>query len=118
MKPRKTFLFLDMLRLDFQPPDNLDEDTVQQYLERLRRGEKLQPIRVRFDGEHYWVEDGFHRVEAARRHGLKKIEAGVLPGTLASMEAEFQQHLIELKKSLAEEAAQRERQRKHERKKQ
>lgn len=95
-KPRKVALPLDVLRLDFQPTYCLDEDTVQQYLERFRSGEEVKPIRVRFDGEHYFVEDGFHRVEVARRLGRKQIEAAVLPGTRAAMEARFQP--LEIKK--------------------
>jgi hypothetical protein len=103
---RRTALRVDVLRLDFQPEHCLIEDTVEQYLERLRHGEKLQPLTVRFDGKFYWLQDGFHRLEAARRAGLKKIEVDVLPGTLVEMEAEFRLGLARIKKALAEEAAQ------------
>jgi hypothetical protein len=53
---------------------------------RLKRGDKLPPVRVRFDGKSYWLEDGFHRLEAVRKIGLKTIAAKVIPGTLAEME--------------------------------
>ena len=41
---------------------------------------------MRFDGKSYWLEDGFHRLEAVRKIGLKTIAAKVIPGTLAEME--------------------------------
>jgi hypothetical protein len=107
---RRTALPVDVLRLDFQPEHCLIEDTVEQYLERLRHGEKLQPVTVRFDGKFYWLQDGFHRLEAARRVGLKKIEADVSPGTLAEMEADFRRYIGRLKKALAEEAQRRRKQ--------
>jgi ParB-like chromosome segregation protein Spo0J len=49
-----------------------------------------------------FLEDGFHRVEAAKRAGVGEIEAEVLPGTLADMEADFQEYLKALKKSLSD----------------
>ena len=67
---------------------------------RIRRGERLLPIRVRFDGASYFCEDGFHRLEASRRIGLKKIEAEIFPGTLAQMEARFQKYLRRLHDAL------------------
>jgi hypothetical protein len=90
------------IRLDFQPPENLLEDTVNGYVEMLQRGEELPPIRLRFDGADYLLEDGFHRVEAAKRVGVEEIEAEVLPGTFADMEANFREYLKALKSSLSE----------------
>jgi len=68
----------------------------------LQRGEEVPPIRLRFDGTDYLLEDGFHRVEAAKRVGVEEIEAEVLPGTLVGMEANYQEYLKALKKSLSE----------------
>ena len=34
---------------------------------------------MRFNGTNYYCEDGFHRLEAARRIGLRRIEAQSLP---------------------------------------
>jgi uncharacterized ParB-like nuclease family protein len=97
-------LRLDDIRLDFQKSVHLIEDTVLEYVQCLERGEKLPPIQVRFDGTNYFCEDGFHRVEASRRFGRKTIVANVTPGTLADMEANFNNYLAALKKSLSEEA--------------
>lgn len=97
----KKVLNIDVIRLDFQPKENLIEETVQEYLAILQRGETVSPVRVRFDGKDYFLEDGFHRLEATRRAGLTKVKAVVIPGTLEDMEAEFAEYLKALKRSLA-----------------
>ena len=91
---------ISAIRFDFQPPENLLEDTVQEYLAVLQAGGTIAPVCIRFDGTNYFLEDGFHRVEAARRFGLNEIDAEVLPGTLEQMEAEFREYLQKLKASL------------------
>jgi hypothetical protein len=95
-------LAIDIIRLDFQRAENLIEETVLGYVELLQDGKKLEPIKVRFDGKYFLLQDGFHRLEAARRFGASIIIAEVSPGTLAEMEAEFQQCLKQKKTSLAE----------------
>ena len=99
---RKIILPVDAIRLDFQPPECLIKPTVQHYVEQFRSGKRVRPIRVRFDGESYFLEDGFHRLAAARRAGLAKVEARVLPGALIEMEARFGRYLKKLKNVLAE----------------
>lgn len=80
------------------------EETVEEYVRRMRQGDRLEPVRVRFDGTNYYCEDGFHRLEAARRIGRKRIKAQILKGTLPEMEAGFQKHLKRLKKFLRDPA--------------
>lgn len=99
-KPCKRILLLGAIRLDFQPPENLFEEVVREYVDRIRDGKKIRPIRVRFDGTSYFCEDGFHRIEATRRTGNDKIEATVRPGGLKQMEAEFKEYLDKLKKKI------------------
>jgi len=94
-------LRIDTIRLDFQPAENLIEETVQKYVASLKCGEKLSPLRVRFDGHSYFLEDGFHRVAAAQRCGVTTLQADVKPGTLEEMEAEFSDHLKRLRARLA-----------------
>ncbi len=94
-------LALDIIKLDFQGPECLIEDTVQRYVDCLSRGKRIQPVKVRFDGHAYWLEDGFHRLEAVRREGFKKIDAEISPGTYADMEDEYQECVKKLKKALA-----------------
>lgn len=92
---------LGLLRLDFQPPENLIEETVREYVDALKAGRQLSPVRVRFDGENYFLQDGFHRLEAVRRLGLKIIDAEISPGGLPQMQTEWDDYLVELKRSLA-----------------
>ena len=98
----KAVLRINAIRLDFQRPENLLEDTVEEYVARIQHGDKLPLIRVRFDGTSYFCEDGFHRLEASQRAGLKKIEAEILPGTLAEMEARWRKYLKRLHRALAQ----------------
>jgi len=91
------------LRLDFQPPEVLSEEDVLRYVEMLRDAQALPPVYVRFDGVNYFLQDGFHRVEAAKREGIPEVEAEITSGTLAEMESEFQDGLKAALAELAEE---------------
>ncbi|MCL4862065.1 MAG: hypothetical protein KJZ93_21800 [Caldilineaceae bacterium] len=42
----------------------LNEATVAEYADELRRGAVFPPVLVFFDGQTYWLGDGFHRVRA------------------------------------------------------
>jgi ParB-like chromosome segregation protein Spo0J len=94
---------INRLCLDFQPPENLIEPKVEEYVEQMRAGETIEPVVVCFDGARYLLKDGFHRVEAARRLGWRRIRAEIIPGTREEMEAEFRQMLEALKRDLAQE---------------
>jgi hypothetical protein len=95
-------LRIDQICLDFQRSENLIEEDVQGYVDRMTRGEKIEPISVRYDGKRYLLENGFHRLEAARRLKHRRISAEVTKGTLEEMEAEWRQQGLErLKRSLA-----------------
>lgn len=56
--------------------------TVYDYEEAMKAGDKFPPIELIYDGENYYLKDGFHRVAAAIQAGLKTIEANVEQGTL------------------------------------
>jgi ParB-like chromosome segregation protein Spo0J len=103
---------LSALRLDFQPPENLIEPTVQEYVQQIADGEPLEPIEVRFDGESYLVQDGFHRVEAVRRCGWVEIDANVSPGTWQDMEREFKEYRKALRTAMEGWAEEKQRPRK------
>jgi len=98
---RMARLRLSMIRMDFQPAENLIEETVLMYVDRLQRGETLPSVRVRFDGNSYFLEDGFHRAEATRRCGRKTLRAEILLGTLNEMQARFGHYLKCLRAELA-----------------
>ena len=91
---------IEMLRLNFQHSECLIEEAVQEKMQQIAEGQPLEPIVVRFDGESYFVQDGFHRVEAARRCGVQELEAEIAPGTLQDLEAEWQEVLNALRRDL------------------
>jgi uncharacterized protein (DUF1015 family) len=95
-------LHINQIRRDFQPEECLLEAVVAQYVAAMQRNEKIEPIRVFFDGTEYWLADGFHRVAAALQLSHEQIKADVTPGTYADMEAEWRQMVEALKRSLRE----------------
>jgi hypothetical protein len=94
-------LRIEQVCLDFQPPENLMDERVAEYVEQMRRRVKIDPILVCYDGKDYILKDGFHRVEAAMSLGRKTILAEISSGTRAEMAAEFQRFLAALKADLA-----------------
>jgi hypothetical protein len=76
-----------VLSAKIQPRVALDEPTIETYRELMAHGTVFDPVIAYWDGRHYWVADGFHRVEAAKRCGFKEIAVEVREGIHA--EAEF-----------------------------
>jgi hypothetical protein len=60
---------------------SIDPATVETYADAYTAGAFLPPIVVYFDGEDYWLADGFHRVHAAERAELEEIEVEIRQGT-------------------------------------
>lgn len=58
-----------------------DNEVVTDYAEAMQRGDKFPPVVVFFDGEVYWLADGFHRVYAAMSIELTEIEADIRHGS-------------------------------------
>jgi len=90
-------LLIERIRLGSQPQENLIEERVIVYTDRMRSRVKVDPVLVYYDGENYFLKDGFQRVEAALRLGRKMILAEVMPGTRAGMAAEWKRFLAALK---------------------
>jgi hypothetical protein len=65
-----------------QPRAAINPEVVADYRERMEDGDVFPPIVVFFDGTHYWLADGFHRVEAAREADFTTISAQVKQGTV------------------------------------
>ena len=65
-----------------QPRDGMSEDVVTDYVAALADGVQFPPVDVMFDGTHYWLFDGFHRVETYLRSGRTAISARCYDGTL------------------------------------
>ncbi|MCO5129292.1 MAG: ParB/RepB/Spo0J family partition protein [Xanthobacteraceae bacterium] len=74
---------LDLIRADadLQMRDGgVDVGTVAEYAEAMADGAIFPAVTVYFDGSVYWLADGFHRVEAARKANLTEIAADVRQG--------------------------------------
>jgi hypothetical protein len=77
-------LALDRIRLDgdTQGRKVVEKGVVEEYASLMAEGYEFPPVRVWFDGEHYWLADGFQRVAAAKRADLENIKADVFNGSL------------------------------------
>ena len=66
-----------------QPRAAIHLETCQEYAEAMQTGEQFPAGEVYFDGEHYWLADGFHRLFAHRKaRPGEPIECIVYQGTL------------------------------------
>ncbi|MCX6786865.1 MAG: hypothetical protein NTU85_03590 [Candidatus Kaiserbacteria bacterium] len=63
-----------------QPRAALDETTLAEYAEALGAGAEFPAVDVFFDGERYWLADGFHRLVAHERAGKYFILAIIHQG--------------------------------------
>ena len=61
----------------------LAESVVKEYAAKMADGIVFPPVTVWFDGEFYWLSDGFHRLAAQERLDRPSILAEVLAGTLS-----------------------------------
>lgn len=75
---------LDSIRRDggTQPRDSIIEEAVMQYAEAMADGATFPPVTVFYDGESYWLADGFHRWAAHVQAGLEEIAVDVRQGTV------------------------------------
>ena len=54
---------------------------IREYYEAMKRGDKFPAIVLFFDGQAYWLADGFHRVAAARKIDKLTLKAEVRNGS-------------------------------------
>ena len=59
----------------------MSDQTIADYAEDLVAGTVFPPVIVYYDGKVYWLADGFHRVEAARKVERESIEAEIREGS-------------------------------------
>jgi hypothetical protein len=74
---------LNQIRLDggIQPRAELSPQVIDEYAAQMKEGATaFPPVVVYYDGQDYWLTEGFHRVHAAIRAGFKKIGAEVKQG--------------------------------------
>lgn len=76
-------LALEQMRTDgnTQSRAGINWNVVETYTERLLAGDQFPPVDVYFDEHQYWLADGFHRVEAARRARYVTFPARVFHGS-------------------------------------
>lgn len=67
---------------DAQPRVTMDFGMVEEFVEDMLRGDSFPPIDVFFDGESYWLADGFHRYNAAKALQMLEIVCTVHEGDL------------------------------------
>jgi len=60
----------------------LDLPTVEEYAAAMEQGADFPPVAVVSDEKHFWLVDGFHRVEAAKMCGRAEIAATVGKGNI------------------------------------
>lgn len=79
-----TLLPLDVIRLKggTRSRADVDPEVIEEYAEAYRKEAQFPPIEVFSDGKLYWLVDGFHRVEAAKKAGLTELSAIIHQGTL------------------------------------
>ena len=61
--------------------NGINSEIVDEYAESIQAGAKFPPVEVYYDGTHYWLTDGFHRVTGYKKLGLVEIEAIVHNGS-------------------------------------
>ena len=81
--PIVTRVAVSLLRRDggTQIRAQISMEVAKEYAESMARGDKFPPARARYDGTHYWLSDGFHRVMAAELIQQVAIDTEVTPGT-------------------------------------
>ncbi len=65
-----------------QPRAVLDFHAVDDYSDDMAAGAKFPPVTIFYDGQSYWLADGFHRIRAAYAADCESIECDVRQGTL------------------------------------
>lgn len=80
---RPVRLPLGHIRMDggTQPRAKLDDKIIREYADDMINGAKFPPVDVFYDGEVYWLADGFHRWNAALKAELRDIETIIHQGT-------------------------------------
>ncbi|NEP08748.1 MAG: ParB N-terminal domain-containing protein [Symploca sp. SIO2C1] len=64
-----------------QPREKLDLNHVATLQEAIEDGAELDPVIVFYDGESYWLADGFHRCKASEESELEDIQVIIHQGT-------------------------------------
>lgn len=79
---KPTLLDISLIRRDggTQPRESINDEVASSYAEEIQAGTTFPPVTVFYDGEAYWLADGFHRVHAHFLAGKKKVAVHVRQG--------------------------------------
>lgn len=74
---------LSQIRTDggTQARAQLHQGTVLEYARAMQEGHYFPAVAVFYDGSHYWLADGFHRLAASHQAGFRDIEVDLKLGT-------------------------------------
>jgi hypothetical protein len=77
-------LAIDIIRRDGETQGRVvsDPSVVQEYATLIKLGVEFPPLRVWFDGEYYWLSDGFQRTAAAGLVGIPSLPAVIFRGSI------------------------------------
>ncbi|MUG96080.1 hypothetical protein F7734_28550 [Scytonema sp. UIC 10036] len=59
----------------------LNQKLIDEYSEAITKGINFPPLTVFYDGTHYWLADGFHRLEATKKTAASTIAVDIRQGT-------------------------------------
>ena len=78
----EVLLLIDNIIIDsgIQSREQLNTDTINEYAEQMTEGVKFPPLTVFYDGQNYWLADGFHRISAYIVAGFKNVEVEIKEG--------------------------------------
>ncbi len=81
--PSPSKIQLANIKLDggTQSRAGINQQVVDEYAVAWRDGAKFPPVIIFYDGENYWLADGFHRCLSAKQASLAEIEADIRQGT-------------------------------------
>lgn len=74
---------IDRIRIDggTQARAGINEETVAEYAEAIEAGAIMPPVVLYYDGQNYWLADGFHRLHAHLQADCPEVHAEVKSGT-------------------------------------
>lgn len=78
-----TKLELSVIRTDggTQTRAKFNQEVIEEYADAMKAGVLFPPVEVFYDGQVYWLADGFHRLAAADLAGLRTIPVDLRQGT-------------------------------------
>jgi phage N-6-adenine-methyltransferase len=89
-QPKPVYVKTTSIRRDggMQPRGSLNWDYVKELMAAIEDGAKLPPVDVTYDGQEYWLWDGYHRWQAHNDLGLLDIAATLHQGDQATAQWE------------------------------